>query len=336
MAKLSLRWAILAYLMSFALVLVVWIGLLQGGRMPLLLRDPWATYICVAIITILGALGLGLIVSRQIIRPILRLCAQAKSLASGERRTVFQERSYREVAELSDSLNMARQELEAAEELRREMLVTVSHDLRTPLSMIAGYAEAMRDLPGENTPENIQVILDEAGRLSSVVNDVLDRARRESFLGALSLERFDYGAVLRWGLSRYQALSAGRWHVRCEGPRHVTVRADRVKVSRVLYNLLNNAVDHGGADGEVVVRTSIRGAVVRTEVIDRGPGIDTGDPAGIWREHLRCEVGEGEGHYGLGLAIVRRIMEMHGMDYGADNVPGGGAVFWFELSTAEK
>ena len=68
MAKLSLRWAILAYLMSFALVLVVWIGLLQGGRMPLLLRDPWATYICVAIITILGALGLGLIVSQMCIR----------------------------------------------------------------------------------------------------------------------------------------------------------------------------------------------------------------------------------------------------------------------------
>lgn len=316
--------------MCFALVLVAWIGLLQSGRVPILLEDPWETYLWVAGLTILGALGLGLVVSRQIIRPIRRLGDQARSLAAGEGRTVFREESYREVAELSDSLNMAREELEAAEELRREMLVKVSHDLRTPLAMITGYAEAVRDLPGENTAENIQVILDEAQRLSGVVSDVLDRARREAFLGELSLERFDYGGVLRRGLGRYQALSAGKWRIRVEGPRHVMVRADRIKVSRVLYNLINNAADHGGgAGGEVTVRTSVRGGVVRTEVIDRGPGVDAGDPAGIWREGFRG--GTGEGHYGLGLAIVRRIMELHGMDYGAENAPNGGAVFWFDL-----
>ena len=92
-----------------------------------------------------------------------------------------------EVAQLADTLNQASRELTKVEELRRELIANVSHDLRTPLTMIVGYAEVMRDIPGENTPENVQVIVDEASRLSLLVDDLMDLSRLQS--GTQSLER---------------------------------------------------------------------------------------------------------------------------------------------------
>lgn len=76
------------------------------------------------------------------------------------------------MAELAATLNYAAAELSKVEDLRRELIANVSHDLRTPLTMISGYAEVMRDIPGENTPENVQIVIDEANRLTGIVNDL--------------------------------------------------------------------------------------------------------------------------------------------------------------------
>lgn len=92
----------------------------------------------------------------------------------------FDGKDYREVAELSDTLNATAKELGKNESLRRELIANVSHDLRTPLTMIIAYAEVMRDLPGENTPENVQVVIDEAGRLTNLVNDMLDMSKLQA------------------------------------------------------------------------------------------------------------------------------------------------------------
>lgn len=92
----------------------------------------------------------------------------------------FEGKDYREVAELSDTLNATAKELGKNESLRRELIANVSHDLRTPLTMIIAYAEVMRDLPGENTPENVQVVIDEAGRLTNLVNDMLDMSKLQA------------------------------------------------------------------------------------------------------------------------------------------------------------
>ena len=101
-------------------------------------------------------------------------------MAKGNFDVRFEGKDYREAAELSDTLNATAAELGKNERLRRELIANVSHDLRTPLTMIIAYAEVMRDLPGENTPENVQVVIDEAGRLTNLVNDMLDISKLEA------------------------------------------------------------------------------------------------------------------------------------------------------------
>lgn len=120
------------------------------------------------------ALIFAAIMSKKVSKPIIKINESAKELAKGNVAVHFDGEGYREITELNDTLNYAAEELSKVENLRRELIANVSHDLRTPLTMITGYAEVMRDIPGENTPENVQIIIDEANRLTSLVNDMLD------------------------------------------------------------------------------------------------------------------------------------------------------------------
>lgn len=136
--------------------------------------------IWITVIMILLSLGIALLISRQISKSLIRINESAKALAKGDFDVRFEGKDYREVAELSDTLNATAKELGKNESLRRELIANVSHDLRTPLTMIIAYAEVMRDLPGENTPENVQVVIDEAGRLTNLVNDMLDMSKLQA------------------------------------------------------------------------------------------------------------------------------------------------------------
>lgn len=132
-------------------------------------------------IILLGcALFLAFVISKWISRPIVKINKGAKKLARAEYDVHFDDGGYREIAELADTLNYASRELSKVEKLRRELLANISHDLRTPLTMIIGYSEVMRDIPGENSPKNIQIIIDEAKRLTTLVNDAMSRQERRN------------------------------------------------------------------------------------------------------------------------------------------------------------
>ena len=133
-----------------------------------------AQLVIITVIMTAFSVLLVLLLSSMISRPIIRITESAKQLATGDYDVHFTGGSYREITELADTLNYAGRELSKVEHLRQEFIANVSHDLRTPLTMISGYAEVMRDLPGENTPENVQIIIDEAHRLTDLVNDLLD------------------------------------------------------------------------------------------------------------------------------------------------------------------
>ena len=134
---------------------------------------------------ILLSFGLALFISSRLSKPLEQMNESAKQLGEGKYDIRFPEQGAREVAELAATLNYAAAELSKVEDLRRELIANVSHDLRTPLTMISGYAEVMRDIPGENTPENVQIVIDEANRLTGIVNDLLDLSKLQA--GALTL-----------------------------------------------------------------------------------------------------------------------------------------------------
>lgn len=285
------------------------------------------------VMAVLGVL-LALLIARRISRPLTDINEGAKVLGKGDYAIRFQEHGAREVRELARTLNYAAGELSKVEGLRRDLLANVSHDLRTPLTMIKGYGEVMRDLPGENTPENVQIIIDEAERLTNLVNDLLDLSKLEAGVLPLEKTRFNLTQSISAILHRYDKLADYRFPFYYE--EEVWVEADELKISQVVYNLVNNAITYSGEDKTITLRQTVEEGKVRVSVTDTGDGIPQDKLKDIWeryykvdKEHKRAQMGSG-----LGLSIVKNILDMHGGAYGVTSELGKGSTFWFELPTA--
>lgn len=296
-------------------------------------------FIWIAAILLAGALIISYIVSKRISSPLVRMNDSARSLAVGRYDTTFEGEGYRETRELADTLNYASSELSKLDNLRRELIANVSHDLRTPLTMITGYGEVMRDIPGENTPENVQVIIDESTRLTELVNDMLDLSKLQAGESVLEKSVFDLTETVRSALTRYNKLTEHHgYSIEFVAESSTTVEADRKKILQVVYNLINNAVNYSGEDKRVRVLQTLSGDTVRISVSDNGDGISPEDLPRIWdryykvdRVHRRGVVGTG-----IGLTVVKGILEAHGCRYGVESEPGHGSTFWFELPVAKQ
>lgn len=276
----------------------------------------------------------SLYASRKIAKPISKTNTSAKELAKKNYKIEFNAKGYLEVEELNETLNYAKTELAATEKLQQELIANISHDLRTPLTMITGYGEVMRDLPGENTPENIQIIIDEATRLSTLVNDLLDLSKLQS--GALQAEKkkFSLTDSITEIFARYSKLvEQDGYNIIFNYKEDVFINADELRISQVIYNLVNNAVNHVGEDKTVIVNQITKGGKVKVEVTDHGEGIPPDKLEDIWeryykvdKEHRRGVIGSG-----LGLSIVKSILDAHNARYGVMSTLGKGSTFWFVL-----
>lgn len=312
------------------LILLVSVVTPVGSTAEALQAEFW--FIC-ALLAVF-ALGLALLTSRKISAPIIRLNQAAKRLGKGQFDVEFQGGGYREIHELSDTMAQAARQLGRQDDLRRELLANVSHDLRTPLTMIIGYAEAIRDLPGEDTPENIQVIIDKAARLNQLVTDLLDLSKLQAQSQPLDIQVFCLTDSVREALARLDKLaSAAGYQVIFRQDREVYVRADELRLSQVIYNLVGNAIAHTGEDRRVVVDQLTRPGFVRIQVTDSGPGVPSEERQLIWERYYkksknnrRPDMGSG-----LGLAIAKAALIQHGALYGVESGPDHGSIFWFEL-----
>lgn len=294
-------------------------------------------YKTIVVIMLIGSLLISLIISRKITKPIVKLNKSVEKLAHGDYNEVFDGDGYREIRELSDALNYASSELSKTDALQKELLANISHDLRTPLTMIKGYSEVMRDIPGENTPENVQIIVDETTHLTELVNDLLDISKIKAGTRKPEPEQFSLTETVKATLHRYEKLTEKDGYIInfvCDG--NADIIADRTMMLQVIYNLINNAVNYTGADKTVTVRQIISGDRVRITVTDTGDGIEPEHIPYIWdryykidKVHRRAMVGTG-----LGLSIVKGVLELHKATYGLESTLGQGSTFWFELDIA--
>ena len=293
-------------------------------------------------ILVVLALALALFISKKISKPIIQINDTAHELAKGKYDIEFEGKGYLEIIELNNTLNYAARELSKVEKLRRELIANVSHDLKTPLTMITGYSEMMRDLPGENTPENVQIIIDEATRLNTLVNDLLDLSKLQAGTIQLNPSLFNLTESVREILKRYEKLTEQEgYEISFIYNEEIMVYADEVKLSQVIYNLINNAITYTGKDKKIIVKQSRTDNVtskVRLEIIDTGEGIEAHEIPYIWeryykvdKHHKRAAIGTG-----LGLSIVKNILETHKATYGVESEKGIGSTFWFELEEADK
>jgi signal transduction histidine kinase len=202
--------------------------------------------------------------------------------------------------------------------------------------MIIGYSEVMRDLPGENTPENVQVIIDETERLAQLVNDLLDLSKLQAGSRQPAMEVFNLTELIEATMLRYEKLTQkDGYRVEYASDVSVDIRADRTMLLQVIYNLINNAINYTGDDKLVRVtqRLSEDGSRVRVSVTDSGVGIAPDQIPLIWdryykidKVHRRAMIGTG-----LGLSIVKQILEAHRTTYGVESKLGEGSTFWFEM-----
>ena len=294
--------------------------------------------VCISAIMIIVALALAIFISWNVSRPIVKINSTAKEMATGNYDVKFEGDGFLEVAELSETLNNTALELSKTENLQRELIANVSHDLRTPLTMITAYSEVMRDIPGENTPENNQVIIDEARRLSLLVNDLLDISRLQAGVSEYEIKEYNLTQSIQSVVERIQKLVENDGYmIEFKHNVEVYVNADEYKIYQVIYNLINNAITYTGDDKKITVNQIVAGNIVRIEVIDRGKGIAKEELHNVWdryykvdKSHKRALSGTG-----LGLSIVKNILSGHDAKYGVNSRENEGSTFWFELKTLQ-
>lgn len=294
--------------------------------------------IIVSVLLALTGVVFAVVMSLRISRPLAQTNKGAKELAKQNYDVYFEQDGYKEIKELNETLNFAAKELSKVDSLRRELISNISHDLRTPLTMIGGYAEVMRDIPGENTPENVQVIIDETNRLSQLVTDLLDLSRLESGNAPICMEEFSITDSISGIFTRYSKLtSKDDYILQFDYDCDVTVLGDEVRLSQVVYNLINNAINYCGDDKTVVVSQTVADGKVRIEVTDHGEGIAAEDLRNIWdryyrvdKEHRSAVIGTG-----LGLSIAKNVLLLHNARFGVRSAKGKGSTFWFELNAAK-
>lgn len=280
--------------------------------------------------------------SNKISEPIIRINNSAKNLPQGKFDAKIGKRDYEEIKQLAGTLSQASKEIAKSDDLRRELMSNISHDLRTPLTMIKAYAEMIRDISGDNPEKrekHLKVIIDETDRLSSLVTDILDLSKLQAGVAELNLETFNFsenlsGVVSRFGIIQYNDGIS----VDLQAEDNIRITADVSKLDQVVYNLINNAVTYVGEDNTVFVRLFRKeNGIIRFEVEDHGEGISPENLPFIWDRyykvsersatHKRAKMGSG-----IGLSIVKSVLEQHGFKYGAESSLGKGSKFWFEAT----
>ncbi len=288
----------------------------------------------ITVILIIGAAVLAAVISRKITRPVSELSREAEELAVGDYKVTFTESGIEELNRLGETLGYAAAELEKSDMMRRELVANVTHDLRTPLTLISGYSEIMRDIPGEVTAENLQVIIDESARLSALVSDVMEVSKAQS--GNLELNRTEFSLTdaVRHTTQRYAEMLKGQGYtvVYESDGNPVRIVGDETKLLQAFCNLLNNAVHFTGDDKVVAVRQYVRDGVCHTEVTDHGAGIPEDQLEIIWDRYYRARDRHTKGvpGSGLGLSIVKQVMLLHDFTFGVTSTIGVGSTFWFE------
>ncbi|MBQ4042706.1 MAG: HAMP domain-containing histidine kinase [Clostridia bacterium] len=292
----------------------------------------------ISVLLLVGAAIAAVITSARMSRPLTQMSLEARKLALGTYDVHFEGGYSRETAELAQALNYAAGELSALDSMQKDLLANISHDLRTPLTMISGYSEVMRDIPGEMTPENMQIIIDETHRLTGLVNDILDLSKLQAGSGTLDCQVMSLTKTVQATMERYGKLRThDGYEIEFVSEREAFIYADTSKILQVVYNLVNNAINYTGEDKRVLIRQICENGNCRIEVTDTGEGIPPEQLPLIWDRYYKIK-----NYYkrsvtgsGLGLSIVKSILLLHGAKFGVRSEVGKGSTFWFELPEVE-
>lgn len=272
----------------------------------------------------LVALVLTVVVSRHITRPVEQLTAAVQAFGRGHRPLHVPVAGRDEIARLAASFHAMADAVAAQDELRRRMVGDVAHELRTPLTNLRCELEAIQDGLTVPEPARIASLHEEVLHLQRLVEDLQELAIAEAGALALHRERIDLGAAIARIVGGQAELSAEPG---------LAVDVDPTRLRQIVHNLMTNAARHTPAGTPVQIRVARAGPEATVAIVDRGPGIPAQELERIFERFHRVDQARSRAHggAGLGLAIVRRLVELHGGRVWADSVEGSGATFTFTL-----
>lgn len=288
-----------------------------------------------ALVLLILDLLFAMLFSRWFTRPVEKLSVGARQIAAGNYDVQIQVVHRDEIGQLAEDFNHMAAEVKRSAQLEKDILANVSHDLRTPLTLIKGYAETVRDLTGDDDDkrtEQCNIIVDETDRLTTLVNSVMELSKVQNGSEKPNPIEFDMSQLCFEVAGRYDALcDQNHWTLQLEADHAATVHADPAMMERVLHNLLGNAFHHIGEDGTVILRVLPQAKGCRVEVEDHGPGIPPEDLPYLFDRYYRARQDAGKAGTGLGLSITKAILQQHGFAFGVNSAVGQGSTFWFEM-----
>jgi len=301
-------------------------------------------FVLTGFVALLVSIGIAFLIARSIARPLQRIAAATEEIARGNYDEQLNITSPEEVRRLANSFNLMVREVKSSQQAQQDFVANVSHDLKTPLTSIQGFSQAILD--GAASDEGArrraaQIIHEEADRMARLVDDLLDLARIEAGQIVMARDSVALSQLLQ-ECTEKMALRAeqGEVTLEVESDKNLVVKADRHRLAQVINNLLDNALKHTPPGGRIsLAARSVpevvgkpgrqRGVLAEITVSDTGAGIPPEDLSRIFERFYRGDKSrtkEGKGA-GLGLAIAREIILAHGGDIKAESVVGLGTKF---------
>lgn len=298
--------------------------------------------IYISFFALIVSLLLAYALSKRLSAPIENLTNSATELSKGNYDVRFDGSQFTETRELARALNKASYEMEKTDFYQKEIIANVSHDLKTPLTMIRSYAEKIIDISGdikEKREADLQVIISETERLNRLVSDMLSVSNLQSNNVELHKETFDLVEAARDVYESFQVLQDSQgFEIHFHPCRPSYVVGDRSRLMQVMTNFVSNAVKYSGDNKYVDIKLVKSSRKVTFHCIDQGMGIPSDELSHVWDKYYRTSANhnrEIEGT-GLGLSIVKGILNLHNAMYGVESEEGKGSDFWFEMETVRK
>ncbi len=295
--------------------------------------------IIAAVVLLIGFVG-AVLFSNRFSKPILEISNAAKKVAAGDYSARVNNKNSDELGVLANDFNTMAHEISRSAQLQNDLIANISHDLRTPLTLIKGYAETLRDLTGDDKQkrnEQLGVIIDETDRLSSIVNSVMELSKISSGTLAMKKMTFDIAQMCEEVAELYMDVCHKNGYIlEITTPTPCEVNADPEQISRVIHNFMSNALHHIGEDKILQIRCLPEDdKSVKIEVIDHGRGIAPEDLPHIFDRYYKARSSFGKQGTGLGLSISKAILQNHNLAYGVVSSVGQGSTFWFKMNIVQ-
>ena len=306
-----------------------------GGTVGILrLQLVW-----VSVLSLVLGFILAWVISKRFEKPVAQIAASAREIAGGNFHPELPKGFCAELDELSDTLGETASRLEKAQNAQRELLANVSHDLRTPLTMIKGYAEMVKEISwsdAQKREKDLDIIMRESDRLTSLINEILEFSAMQADGSVKEYEKIDLSCAVKEIIEQFAPFcEQNGYAIETEITDGITVSADEAQIKRVIYNFIDNAVNHTDESKKIKVSLTAGSGLARFAVTDYGKGIADDDLPYIWDRYYTSRNRKNKAVVsGLGLSIAKEILTAHRARFGVDN--RNNCTFWFELEICSK